>query len=41
MTNSIVNAWRSDPPASVPANWFCLPVNMSLRVPLASVDPST
>lgn len=41
MMNSITKAWRSDPAGSVPTNWLCLPVNISLRVPLASVDPKT
>jgi hypothetical protein len=39
--NSITKAWRLDPAASVPTNWLSLPLNNSLRVPLASVDPRT
>jgi len=39
--NSTTNAWRSEPAGSVPEKWFSLPLNISLSVPLARVDPRT
>jgi len=39
--NSITKACRLDPDGSVPENWVSLPLNNSLRVALASVDPTT
>lgn len=41
ITNSITKDCPLDPDGNVPENCSCLPVNNSLRVPAASVDPST
>lgn len=39
--NSRTKAWRLDPEGSVPEKWSCAPLNISFRVPLASVAPKS
>ena len=41
MMNSITKDCMFEPDGSVPAKWSSLPLNNSLRVPLAKVDPRT